>query len=82
MNISCFLYGFLSIQTQFFCHTASTRFVKCQKCHHFFVLLSDVDTKRGLKENKEDVKNGFYKKPPPPPKKVANENKVFVQQYT
>ncbi|KAK6631435.1 hypothetical protein RUM43_000217 [Polyplax serrata] len=59
----------------------STRFVKCQKCHHFFVLLSDVDTKRGLKENKEDVKNGFYKKPPPPPKKIYEYlNKYVVGQ--
>ncbi|CAG2056107.1 unnamed protein product [Timema podura] len=47
----------------------STRFVKCEKCHHFFVVLSEVDSKKSLKENREDHKNGFYRKPPPPPKK-------------
>lgn len=49
---------------------ASTRFVKCEKCHHFFVVLSDVDTKRSLKEGRDDQKSGFFRKPPPPPKKV------------
>jgi ATP-dependent Clp protease ATP-binding subunit ClpX len=49
---------------------ASTRFVKCEKCHHFFVVLSDVDAKRSLKEGREDQKSGFFRKPPPPPKKV------------
>lgn len=47
----------------------STRFVKCQKCHHFFVLLSD-DSKRSLKDSKEEIKSGFYRKPPPHPKKI------------
>lgn len=52
--------------------TASTRFVKCEKCHHFFVVLSEIDSKRSLKEalRPEDSKQGFYRKPPPPPKKV------------
>jgi len=49
---------------------ASTRFVKCEKCHHFFVVLSEVDTKRSLKEGRDDQKSGFFRKPPPPPKKV------------
>lgn len=48
---------------------SSTRFVKCDKCHHFFVVLSEIDTKKSLKENSE-AKTGFYKKPPPPPKKI------------
>lgn len=52
--------------------------MKCQKCHHFFVVLSDVDSKRGLKENKEDAKSGFYKKPPPPPKKVMNAERLLI----
>lgn len=46
---------------------SSTRFVKCEKCHHFFVVLSEVDSKK--KENSEN-KSGFYRKPPPPPKKI------------
>ncbi|KAJ8933087.1 hypothetical protein NQ318_022817 [Aromia moschata] len=45
---------------------SSTRFVKCEKCHHFFVVLSEVDSKR--KEG-VDAKTGQYRKPPPPPKK-------------
>lgn len=51
---------------------SSTRFVKCEKCHHFFVVLSEVDSKRSLKEalRPEDSKHGFYRKPPPPPKKI------------
>lgn len=46
---------------------SSTRFVKCEKCHHFFVVLSEVDTK---KKEGQDLKTGFYRKPPPPPKKI------------
>ncbi|XP_021924347.1 ATP-dependent Clp protease ATP-binding subunit clpX-like, mitochondrial isoform X2 [Zootermopsis nevadensis] len=49
---------------------SSTRFVKCEKCHHFFVVLSEVDTKKSLKEGREDQKSGFFRKPPPPPKKI------------
>ncbi|CAH0559544.1 unnamed protein product [Brassicogethes aeneus] len=44
---------------------SSTRFVKCEKCHHFFVVLSEVDSKK-----KEDAKTGQFRKPPPPPKKI------------
>lgn len=52
--------------------TASTRFVKCEKCHHFFVVLSEVDQKKSLKESQEsaEIKSGQLKKAPPPPKKV------------
>lgn len=49
---------------------SSTRFVKCEKCHHFFVVLSEVDTKKSMKEGREDQKSGFFRKPPPPPKKI------------
>ncbi|XP_041980496.1 ATP-dependent Clp protease ATP-binding subunit clpX-like, mitochondrial [Aricia agestis] len=48
---------------------SSTRFVKCDKCHHFFVVLSEVDTKKSIKDGAE-TKSGFYRKPPPPPKKI------------
>lgn len=44
---------------------SSTRFVKCEKCHHFFVVLSDVDTKKTLKEEAKS-----NRKQPPPPKKI------------
>lgn len=51
---------------------SSTRFVKCEKCHHFFVVLSDLDSKKSLKENRElgSEKMGMQRRPPPPPKKI------------
>ncbi|XP_042242512.1 ATP-dependent Clp protease ATP-binding subunit clpX-like, mitochondrial isoform X2 [Homarus americanus] len=49
---------------------SSTRFVKCEKCHHFFVVLSEVDSKRKKKEKREDPKANFNRRPPPPPKKI------------
>lgn len=57
---------------------SSTRFVKCEKCHHFFVVLSEVDSKK--KEGVE-AKTGFFRKPPPPPKKIYDYlNKHVVGQ--
>ncbi|XP_055374248.1 ATP-dependent Clp protease ATP-binding subunit clpX-like, mitochondrial [Condylostylus longicornis] len=44
---------------------SSTRFVKCEKCHHFFVVLSEVDSKKTVKEEQKG-----QRKPPPPPKKI------------
>lgn len=59
-----------------FVFVASTRFVKCEKCHHFFVVLSETDSKKGLNKEPESaaeaVKLAFAQKPPPPPKKVRN----------
>lgn len=51
---------------------SSTRFVKCEKCHHFFVVLSDVDSKKSIKENRDlsSDKAGAQRRPPPPPKKI------------
>uniref|UniRef100_A0A8B9UZM7 ClpX-type ZB domain-containing protein n=1 Tax=Anas zonorhyncha TaxID=75864 RepID=A0A8B9UZM7_9AVES len=53
---------------------SSTRFVKCEKCHHFFVVLSEADTKKSIIKEPESaaeaVKLAFQQKPPPPPKKV------------
>ncbi|XP_050459272.1 ATP-dependent Clp protease ATP-binding subunit clpX-like, mitochondrial isoform X2 [Cataglyphis hispanica] len=64
---------------------SSTRFVKCEKCHHFFVVLSEIDSKRSLKEalRPEDGKQGFYRKPPPPPKKIFEylNGHVVGQEY-
>ncbi|XP_072937977.1 ATP-dependent clpX-like chaperone, mitochondrial isoform X1 [Epargyreus clarus] len=61
---------------------SSTRFVKCEKCHHFFVVLSEVDTKKSIKDNAEN-KSGFYRKPPPPPKKIFEylNKHVVGQEY-
>lgn len=44
---------------------SSTRFVKCAKCNHFFVVLSEFENKRNVKE---EAKN--QRKPPPPPQKI------------
>lgn len=64
---------------------SSTRFVKCEKCHHFFVVLSEIDSKKSLKEalRPEDAKQGFYRKPPPPPKKIFEylNKHVIGQEY-
>ncbi|XP_078052554.1 caseinolytic protease chaperone subunit isoform X2 [Augochlora pura] len=51
---------------------SSSRFVKCEKCHHFFLVLSEIDSKKSLKEalRSDETKQGFYRKPPPPPKKI------------
>ncbi|XP_051571256.1 ATP-dependent Clp protease ATP-binding subunit clpX-like, mitochondrial isoform X2 [Myxocyprinus asiaticus] len=53
---------------------SSTRFVKCEKCQHFFVVLSESDTKKSLSKDPEStaesVKLAFQQKPPPPPKKI------------
>ncbi|XP_041074734.1 ATP-dependent Clp protease ATP-binding subunit clpX-like, mitochondrial isoform X1 [Polyodon spathula] len=53
---------------------SSTRFVKCEKCHHFFVVLSETDSKKSLNKEPESaaeaVKMAFQQKPPPPPKKI------------
>ncbi|RWS30253.1 ATP-dependent Clp protease ATP-binding subunit clpX-like: mitochondrial, partial [Leptotrombidium deliense] len=51
---------------------SSTRFVKCEKCHHFFVVLSDIDTKKTLKDARSGTseKHNLQRQPPPPPKKI------------
>uniref|UniRef100_A0A4W5QA50 Caseinolytic mitochondrial matrix peptidase chaperone subunit X n=1 Tax=Hucho hucho TaxID=62062 RepID=A0A4W5QA50_9TELE len=53
---------------------SSTRFVKCEKCHHFFVVLSETDSNKSLNKEQEAaneaVKLAFQQKPPPPPKKI------------
>lgn len=69
---------------------SSTRFVKCEKCSHFFVVLSDADAKgRSTKErfpgidshaesqNASGGKTNPLKKPPPPPKKIYE----FLDKY-
>ncbi|XP_026775136.3 ATP-dependent Clp protease ATP-binding subunit clpX-like, mitochondrial [Pangasianodon hypophthalmus] len=64
-----------------------TRFVKCEKCHHFFVVLSESDSKMGLNKEAESgaeaVKLAFAQKPPPPPKKIYAylDNYVVGQSY-
>jgi len=51
---------------------SSTRFVKCEKCSHFFVVLSEQDQKAKVKDAKEinNDKQSATRKPPPYPKKI------------
>lgn len=65
--------------TQVETFVSSTRFVKCDKCHHFFVVLSDTDSKKKTAE----TKSGQHRKPPPPPKKIYEylEKHVIGQEY-
>ncbi|GAA6093190.1 ATP-dependent Clp protease ATP-binding subunit clpX-like, mitochondrial [Tachysurus ichikawai] len=64
-----------------------TRFVKCEKCHHFFVVLSEIDSNNRLPKEAEsvaeDVNLAFAQKPPPPPKKVYSylDKYVVGQSY-
>lgn len=51
--------------TQVETFVSSTRFVKCAKCNHFFVVLTELDSKKNIKE---EAKN--QRKPPPAPQKI------------
>lgn len=48
----------------------ATRFVKCEKCHHFFVVIPENESKRAIKDGQDDKAQLKQRKPPPPPKKV------------
>lgn len=48
---------------------SSTRFVKCEKCHHFFVVLSETDSRKTLKDASPPKPE---RAPPPPPKRFMN----------
>lgn len=58
--------------------SATTRFVQCDKCHHFFLILSESDTSKRyihVKYDKAsgseaDKQNKALQSPPPPPRKV------------
>ena len=60
------------------CFAASTRFVQCEKCNHFFLILSETDSKRYIhvkydkaSGNEADKKTKAVQAPPPPPRKVC-----------
>lgn len=51
--------------------TATTRFVKCEKCHHFFVVDPEGENKRSAKESSLNKPSApVTRKAPPPPKKI------------
>merc|ERR1719192_2857723 len=52
---------------------SSPRFVKCDKCSHFFVVLSEQDQKARVKEAGKEMEgkgSASTRKPPPYPKKI------------
>jgi len=53
---------------------SSTRFVKCEKCHHFFVVLSDLDSRKSVKAERHhesvEPSEPIIPQPPPTPKKI------------
>jgi len=51
---------------------SSTRFVKCEKCSHFFVVMSEQDQMGKAEKTKEmeTGRTGDTRKPPPYPKKI------------
>lgn len=54
---------------------SSTRFVKCEKCHHFFVVLSETDSRKSIKDASPPKPE---RAPPPPPKKIYEYLNRFV----
>lgn len=52
--------------------TASPRFVKCEKCLYFFVVMPEIDAKKSAKTDSRNFpfEKSMHKRPPPPPKKV------------
>ncbi len=54
-------------------YLASTRFVKCEKCSHFFVVLSENEGINKIKEDKTKKRQ-----PPPTPKKVFTFTNIFI----
>lgn len=64
-DLSCPKCGNPCCQLQTF--VSSTRFIKCGRCNHFFVVLSDIDSK--------NIYKGEFKtqrKPPPSPQKIMD----------
>ena len=69
-----YVYGLKPITSEMFPISilSGSRFVKCDKCSHFFVVMSEQDQKAKVKENK-DMDGGKLnnsRKPPPYPKKI------------
>lgn len=64
---------------------SSTRFVKCEKCHHFFVVLSELDSRRSLRSEPKqpEAEKVIGTKAPPPPRKIYEylSNYVVGQEY-
>ncbi|GIY01751.1 ATP-dependent Clp protease ATP-binding subunit clpX-like, mitochondrial [Caerostris extrusa] len=64
----------------------SSRFVKCDSCQHFFIILSESDSKRTAKEGRHQIASdraNLQRRPPPPPKKIFEylDKHVVGQDY-
>ena len=53
-------------------NVVATRFVKCNKCNHFFAVIPDSETKLHVKESGNDARQQTERRPPPPPRKVCH----------
>lgn len=60
--------------------TASSRFIICKKCNHFFVLTSETNEVKNLKETNEDKLGSKWKKPPIPSKLKTYLDKYVIEQ--
>ncbi|KAL9987208.1 hypothetical protein ACROYT_G001479 [Oculina patagonica] len=66
----------------------STRFVQCEKCNHFFLILSETDSKRYIhvkydkaSGNEAEKQPKAVQAPPPPPRKIFEYlNKYVIGQ--
>jgi ATP-dependent Clp protease ATP-binding subunit ClpX len=56
----------------------STRFVKCNKCNHFFAVIPDGETKLNTKESSNEQRQQNDRRPPPPPRKIYEYLNRFV----
>jgi len=71
----CNLINLIDICNYYDLYLASTRFVKCEKCSHFFVVLSENE---GINKTKEDKTK--KRQPPPTPKKVFLTNLFIIKK--
>ena len=53
-------------------YVVATRFVKCNKCNHFFAVIPDNETKLNVKDAGNDARQQTERRPPPPPRKVCH----------
>lgn len=76
--------------SQLFCFAATTRFVQCDKCDHFFLILSEADSaKRYIhvhydkaSSNEGEKQGKALQSPPPPPRKVILPSKCDDPELT
>jgi len=60
---------------------SATRFVKCNKCNHFFAVIPDSETKLNVKDSGNDARQQSDRRPPPPPRKVCHWVKILREVF-